>query len=329
LANPSTQLPDQRKSVSDHDLDHASGLYRHKKRPEWGAAILAWDKDDRRAYQFEDGRLRKFKKGYYSLMQPVEELERSRETVVSSLEHAIRSHTGEKQPEPLEPVAKFKDQIKLFIEMYPKGFADPKWIADHRGTTESRTLKRHREPAVREAKEALAEDRVATLLTEGAFGEIVEAVTEILAGTSLVTLKYVKTLKGLDPDENERLARSFADLLHGEGDYDPRFREHLTVLTEILGTRPSWRLATALPALVFPQEQVCVRRSAFMRQAASVAPRAKYSRRAHSGAYRNFRRVAFAARKRLQAAGQEPRDLLDIHDFIWATLRNAALERLG
>ena len=33
-------------------------LYQHIKRKDWGLAIMAWQRDDRRAYQFEDGKLR-------------------------------------------------------------------------------------------------------------------------------------------------------------------------------------------------------------------------------------------------------------------------------
>jgi hypothetical protein len=330
LANATAKLPDQRKNVTTAQLDHESGLYRHKKRPEWGVAILAWEKDDRRAYQFEDGRLRKFRKGYYSLLESVDELERrSPETVAKSLEHAIETNRGKEAPKVLEPVASFKAQIELFLELYPKGFQDAKWISDHRDEPSGRTLKRHRDPAVREIQEALAADRCATLLAEDAHTDLAEAAVEILAGTSLVALKHVKVLQRLDEPEARKLAESIADLFHGEGDYDPRYKQHLEVLTELYGGRPSWRLATALPALMFPQEQVCVRRSAFMRQAAVVAPKARYSRLARASSYRNFRRGAFAVRKRLQAAGHEPRDLLDVHDFIWATLRNAALDHLG
>lgn len=330
LANATAKLPDQRKSVTEDQLDHEVGLYRHKKRPQWGVAILAWEKDDRRAYQFEDGRLRKFRKGYYSLLESVEDLERrTPETVMASLEHAIVANKGKEAPDALEPVATFDAQIELFTELFPGGFQGEAWTKEHRGTEGGRTLKRHRDASIREAQEALAADRVATLLAEDGHEDLTEAVIEILGNTSLVAVKHVKTLKGLDEAESRRFAESIADLLHGEGDFDPRFRKHLEVLTDLYAGRPSWRLATAIPALIWPNDQVCVRRSAFLRQAATVAPRARYSRRARGGAYRNFRRVSFAVRKRLEAAGHEPRDLLDVHDFVWATLRNAALDHLG
>ena len=49
----------------------APKLYQHTKRPEWGLAILAWDRGSRRAFQFEDGKLRVFKQGYYEMVEEV------------------------------------------------------------------------------------------------------------------------------------------------------------------------------------------------------------------------------------------------------------------
>lgn len=325
----STNLPDERDSVTEKHLDHEEGLYRHVKRPEWGVAILAWEKGDRRAYQFEDGRLRKFKEGYYSLMKPAEHRERSTEAVVSGLETAIEANKGKDPPKALEPVASFDAQVALFQEMYPKGFEDEDWIADHRGDTPGRALKRHREPVVQETQQALSKDRCDELLGEGSYAELVETANEILASTDLVALKHVKVLRRLDEEEERAMAEAIRDLLHGDRDFEPRFRDYLEAMEKAYGGRPSWRVATALAALMYPQEHVCVRRSAFSRQAASIAPMAKYSRKAQVRPYKNYRRVAFAVKQRLQAAGHEPRDLLDIHDFIWATLRNAALDHLG
>jgi hypothetical protein len=105
--------------------------------------------------------------------------------------------------------------------------------------------------------------------------------------------------------------------------------EYLDFLTEVFAGRPSWRLATALPALMYPNHHVCVRRSAFTRQAGAISPMARYSKRASVRSYKNFRRVAQVVKKRLEKKGHEPRDFLDIYDFIWDTLRDSALDHLG
>lgn len=305
-------------------------LYRHKKRPQWGVAILAWDRGEIRAYQFEDGRLRKFKKGYFKLMEKVGEIRGSRDSLIENLTSAAKEKKDRGGDiETLEPVAPFDAQVRLFTELYPDGFADDEWVKDHRGTPKGSDLKRHRDPAIKAVKENLSQEHCQEWIAEDRHAHLMEAVREILSKTDLVTLKHVRMLKGLDPEETKLLAETIADLLHGEDEYRRRFRGYLRVLGEILGSRPSWRLATALSALAHPQEQVCVRHSAYKRQAAVISPRSRYSRRARVVPYENYRQVAFAVRKRLQAAGHEPRDLLDVYDFIWATLRSAALDHLN
>jgi hypothetical protein len=291
-------------------------------------AVLAWEKDKRRAYQFEDGKLRKFKKGYYSLLEPAKKVERPRETVVSSLQNAVRAKEGASDRKSLTPVCSFRDQVRLFERLFPEGFRSSSWIEEHRGGDGGRRLKRHRDPAIEEAREALGRGECNDLLEEGRHKDLSRAVYGILAGTSLVPLSAAKVLKEMKGDESQELAVAVSTLLHGEGDFDVRFGEYLRVLGKVYGHQPSWRVATALPALIYPEKQVCVRRSVFLRQAASISPDALYSKRVRVRAYKNFRRVAFAVRKRLQAEGHEPRDLLDIHDFSWLTLRNAALEHL-
>lgn len=328
MPSKTTKLPDQAKDVTKKDLDHEEGLYRHVKRPEWGVAILAWEKENRRAYQFEDGRLRKFKKGYYSLMEPVDEVPGSKKAVVDGLEDAIEVSRGEDPPQALEPVAPFEAQVNLFLEKYPRGFNDEEWISDHRGRSSGRALKRHREPAMGETQELLSKENCERLIGQDRQGELMDAILGILGGTDLVALKHVKVLKKLDEGERREFAETIADLLHGEDPFSHRFKRYVEMMTKVYDGAPSWRIATALPALMYPHKHVCVRRSAFKRQAASIAPTARYSKRTKLRPYKNYQRVAYAVRKRLEAAGQEPRDLLDVHDFVWATLRNASLDDL-
>lgn len=320
-----TKLPDQRKSVDEASLDHETGLYTHVKRPEWGVAIMAWERNGRRAYQFEDGRLRRFKEGYYSLMQPAGQVEES-EALVADLQAAIEAKRGSPGKQ-LDPVAPFDDQVDLFAHLYPEGFKDEKWIIDHR--TDGRALKRHREPSSADTREQLSKERCNELLGDGRHDELVADALEILASTDLVALRDVKTLRAMEDDERREFGEILRDLLHGDEDYGLRFKRYVEFLEEVLGGRPSWRLATALQALMYPEYHVCVRRSAFIRQAASIAPKAKYTKKPRRRSYANFRRVATAVQTRLEAAGHEPRDLLDVYDFIWNTLRNAALDDLG
>jgi len=327
MASPPAQLPDTRKSVTNRTLDHEDGLYRHTKRPEWGVAILAWEKGGRRAYQFEDGRMRIFREGYYSLMKPVDEVPGSEEALVADLESAVAAHNGGAKHKPLEPVCTFEEQVSLFEELFPGGFQGDEWIERHR-RGQGRALKRHREPVLERAQELLSQESLQQSIEGDRQGHLAGSVLGILQDTDLVPVNQVRGLKGMEPPEKNRFVESLDFLLYGEEAFGQRFKGWVATLEAVGGGKPSWRLATVIPALVFPNEHVCVRRSSFIRQAAIIAPAAKYSRRPKRRSYRNFRRVARAARKRLSSAGHEARDLLDVHDFGWVTLRNAALTHL-
>lgn len=309
--------------LEDDDPD----LMRHVKRPQWGLAILAWERGDRRAYQFEDGRQRIFKAGYYDLLEPAQANHRSEEAVIADLQAAIGTDRSTTR-KALEPSVTFEQQVEFFRTLYPGGFQGPEWTEEHRGG-EGRSLKRHRDPVIAQARELLAEDEVARMMSEGRYADVRDAACQILSNTSLVSLRPVKSFRELDDERTEQFAVAAAELLYGEGDFGPRFKGWLKTLTSALGSKPSWRLATALPPLLDPEKHVCVRHSAFIRQAASIAPTSHYSRRPTARSYRNFRRVARVVSTRLEAAGLPPRDLLDVHDFIWTTLRDSALETIG
>ncbi len=302
-------------------------LYRHTKRPEWGVSIMVWERGDARAYQFEDGQLRKIRKGYYKLFQPADDLGERTESIRNNL---LRVAGAGVDPDRkvIEPVCPFSAQVDLFTKLYPKGFQDPEWIDDHRAS-DGAALKRHRGPISTEAKEVLSAARCKEARSSGEYAGLSETVADLLARTNLVPISYAKALRGLDPDEKARYGESVDALLHGEGGYEERFRAYLATQRTLFKTRPAWRPATAVAGLVQADEHVIVRRSAFLRQAGSVAPGARYSPRATSRSYLNFLRVANGTRERLSAAGHEPRDLLDVHDFIWTTLRKSALEHLG
>jgi hypothetical protein len=305
--------------------DPDAPLFRHSKRPEWGVAILAWERDASRAYQFEDGKLRKIREGYYKLMEPVDDLERA-DQIRRNLRRVVNAG-DDSDVKVIEAVCPFSAQVDLFTQLYPGGFEDPEWIEDHRRTDGS-ALKRHRSPITAEAQEALSESRCEEAVSSDGKEELADIIADLFARTDLVPISHAKALRGLDPEEKARYAESAVQLLHGEDSYEKRFKAYIATLKTLFDERPSWRVATVLSGLVFPQEHVVVRRSAFLRQAGSIAPTARYSRRATARSYKNFLRVATETRKRLASAGHEPRDLLDVYDFVWTTLRTAALDHL-
>jgi len=322
-------LATQTLNVPNLDLNELpEQLFRHSQRPEWGLALLAWERNNRRAYQFEDGKLRKISEGYYDLLDPVDPDDVPATAVVANLQATIKALQGGAERKVQKAVCTFDQQLELFLKLYPKGFQDPKWIDDKRGKAGGTSLKRHREPSLEAAREALDPSRSTSLIAEGRHAELTESILDVLAGTNLVPLSHVKSLRRLDEEESAEYAETIVDLVHGEATVNDRFGRYLKVMTRLLGGRPSWRISTALLALTHPQEEVAVRRSAFIRQAGSIAPTGLYSRKPKVASYLSFRRVATGVRTRLEAANLKPADMLDVHDFIWTTLRKSALGHL-
>lgn len=305
-------------------------LYTHSTRPQWGLAILAWEGRDKRRYQFQDGKLRTFKKGYYELMEPVDELDADARSTVRDLKTmlgAARHRFVEDMHVPAETgqaaTVTLDQQIAYFQTLYPEGFADPKYLADVRGEGDARRKKRHRDAAVAEAREKL--DRSA-LETPGAIGRLIE----VLGNTDLVPPKDVKMLEDV-PDGKEPLLRdALRDLLWGDeaDSYGPRFRRWVDALTEATGKRPSWQLATAPSALVHPEEHVCVRPTALRMQAKTVAPDLRYRAKPHAKLYEQFLSVASIVKTRLEQRSLPPRDMIDVYELVWLTLRRKALEEM-
>lgn len=311
------------KSAAETHEDGSPVLYRHRRRPEWGVALLAWEGPDKRAYQFDDGRLRIMKKGFYELMEVAEAKEGVGERMVSDLEANLEAR---KKP-PLEKVYSFGDQLRIFKKLFPKGFDGEKWQKRRRGVG-NKQLKRHRNAAIEIAQEKLKEKDLRKLVDDGKEEVVLERAIEVLECTDLVRIKKVRELEKFDDKRKKEAGKALFELLYGDGRYGLRFRAWLDSLRKGLPKEPSWRLATTLPALVHPEEQICVRPSTFKRQAAAFAPGKSYSKRPRRGSYKNFLRVAERTAKRLESEGYEPQDMLDVHDFIWVTLRPSAAKHL-
>ncbi|MEM6992532.1 MAG: hypothetical protein AAF721_18605, partial [Myxococcota bacterium] len=183
-----------------------------------------------------------------------------------------------------------------------------------------------REPAIKRGQDGLNKDSIEALVEAGQAGSVIERACEVLDKTDLVTKSQVDPLRSTTRDS--RLAQALLDFLHGETDLETRFAMLCRALATATRKPPSWQLATALGALVHPANHVCVRPSVFAAQARTMAPRLRASKSPTSAAYVGYVEMAQKIEAELTKEGLEPRDLLDIHDFIWVTLRPAANEIL-
>ncbi|MEL6179945.1 MAG: hypothetical protein AAFS10_13385, partial [Myxococcota bacterium] len=217
----------------------------------------------------------------------------------------------------------FEEQIAIFTNIFPQGFAGEDWAEDRRGVGSSRRLKRHRSPAIAQAQEDFAEATVKAQLEQGDAGVIITHIINNLQDTDLVQRSKTKALSRLNPKEQTELAEAFVNMLYGEEPLATRFKRYVDAMPS-----NDWRVITAPLALVQPEKHVCVRPSVFRKQAASIAPRSLYTSKPSVHSYRDMRHMAKATFDKLKDEGLQPRDLLDIYDFIWITLRPSAEKHL-
>ena len=92
--------------------DNAPTLYAHSKRPRWGFAILAWEGREQRRYQFQDGQLRTFKRGYYELLEEVEDPVERAVDIVRDLKAMLRIERGPPRAGPDAEGARADGQLR-------------------------------------------------------------------------------------------------------------------------------------------------------------------------------------------------------------------------
>lgn len=307
--------------IIDESVEPESpAIYKHTRRPKWGLAILAFDHYDKRGFQFEDGKLRVFKKGFFHLMKEVDLPMDKTAGALRRLDRALgRNQAVEARGGDLDDLLSFDDQLTIFRALYPEGFLGKRWTETMRGEGAKRPLKRHRQPVLEAAAKLLAFDRLQGMQERGEALEILRSFSEVLEMTNLVTAGQRRHLEKLPEHRVTQCADAVCYLLHGSDPVEQRFDAFVTAFDGA-----SWELCTTAAALVHPGEHVCVKPSAFTRQAHWMAPRLKHSRTPGGRLYLRYLSMARAVEAQLKKAGLQPRDLLDVYDFIWTTLRPSA-----
>ena len=305
-------------------------LYTHVKRPAWGLAILAGQTEDKREYQFQDGTQRVIKEGYWDLLQPVDQpLDRAQKIVreLKSMLRAARSReaaagtTKKSGPPPIS----FEEQLGFFrAKLFPEGLGSENWRLKIRGEEQKKRRKRHRDAAIAHAQEQLGKEVIEELIAAGEFSQIRKRVHAVLTATDLTASSDTAPLRKLPEAAEPELAEHLHHLLYGEGPYASRFDRFATTLSAQTNERVRWPMASALAALVHPNEHICIKPNVFREQARWMAPSFRYTPTPSGASYVRLLDVAKSVRRKLEDAGEPVRDLMDVFDFIHETLRPTA-----
>lgn len=299
-------------------------LYQHTKRKKWGLAVLAWEQGDKRGYQFEDGKLRVMMHGYFHLLEPIEVPAVRAASLLAHVDLSAAQRQPTQQKRPAAPPMTFEDQLAVFAHFHPGGFAGDDWGKKVRGDGVSKRLKRHLDPAVRDAQEQLSAEKLDELRAAGQGAEVFETVLAILGRSALVQKKQLKPMESLAEERRDSFASALRALLYGDAPFAERLAAYLREIPEA-----GWELATVLPALVHPQNCVCVRPSIFQQQALGLKQRIRHSRAPQADVYSRYEAMARTLREKLVEAEIVPRDNLDVYEFMWTTLRPAAKKTLA
>jgi hypothetical protein len=218
-----------------------SMLYRHSTRKKWGFALLAWDHGEKRGYQFEDGKLRVFKKGFFKLIDEVEVDSDEKMAVLATLRRRLgwRENVTVKTTKPAVDDVTFDLQVALFLDQYPKGFQDSKWAKEKRGIDTTRCLKRHRDVVIVEARKLLSRAQLISFFEEQRYQAVIDAMRAVGDSTDLIAKAKLSPLEGMGDEETKRLAEQLFELLHGEDRLAIRFERFVDTLGRSTKKQPS------------------------------------------------------------------------------------------
>lgn len=310
-------------AVPESGQRSALRLFRHTKRPNWGVAALVWERNGKRGYQFSDGKLRVFKEGYYTLFESAV-VEQGGEAARAMI-RLTNQRRSEGTNDTTNQLSTLRDQIELFRREYPTGFVGTTWTKKYRGTGARRRLKRHRDPALAEAAQ-LGQNELRTLIAAEQWGLVLDVVVALLSGTNLVPAGQLRKLRALSP--SRELVFAISRWLHGEHADEREANKRFDRLVRELGDAGTWEIVTALGGLVHPKAHTCVRLSVYSTQGKMLMSGLRVQRRPRGKDYHRLLEVARTVQAELEGQGFAPRDLLDVYDFVWETLRPAARETL-
>jgi hypothetical protein len=289
-----------------------AGLFVHSLRSDWGLAILSHELDGKRHYLFQDGQKRALASSFSALMKRVEAPTQEQHAAYARL----RKLVGPRRQDGTTDSAAFEAQLDRLRQNFPGGLSGPKWEEEVRGSSGDKALAR--DAALEHARTELSREKLDALLSARHFEKVWSLVVSVLQQSTLVPATQLKL-----PVPNERvhdLAVALCGLLSDGGVHADRFDRFVAAYTVATGKSPSWELATAPMALLYPREHVFVELPNFRRQLKVNGSRRAIPARPSGSAYAVILAHTRQLVHKLTENGEAPRDLLEVRDFMAVTL---------
>lgn len=294
----------------------SSSVVKHSRCPEWGRGLLIKEHDDKRFYEFEDGKSHVIGRAFWNLLEQVQMTEQEVDALENKLQlRRPRTTSKPKKAAPKKPVPTFEAQLTWFEQNFAGGFAGDEWLAQERGvaTKKGKAFKNY---AIATAQRELAAKELKSLLAAKDYAGIMTRVQTVLkaAGNLLHPLGDLIPFSKLPTERHETFATALVDLLHGTEAFELRFDAYVTVLAH--DSLATWPLVTVLPALLAPDEYVFVKPSFFETQAAVLSFALGYQRTPSAQSYMRMLGLANELKTQLTSKALAPADLLDVYGFI-------------
>lgn len=303
-------------------------LYQHTIKPDWGVGLIVWERDGKRGCQFEDGKLRVIKEGFYHFLEVVDRPRDETDSAVRDLNLKLGRRRASKRLGADRVSIPLAEQINYFKGLFPKGFQGVKWAKQHRGIDAAKRLKRHRNPILADAAKLADRASLEAKVEVGEASAVLGQIAALLDETDMVTKSQLKGIGRITEPLAARLIDALINLRWGTDELDKRFNRWVGTLGRAFGSKPRWQLATVLPALMAPGEFVCVKRTAFVKQAAWMAPNLAIPATPTGAVYARLVEMSKLLASRLSEHGLVARDLIDVYDFVDATLRPKAVKEI-
>jgi hypothetical protein len=285
-------------------------LFAHGTRKDWGVGVLAGVRDGKRTYLFETGEERVMGSGTLDMMRKITPLNVDQQSTLARLTALVVRRQGLPDPSKAAGVM-LLEQLAGLRRAFPQGFTDPAWQGERRAALS-------RDTVLPEAKELLSLKALDAQLKAQQFDALWASVSKILLATGWLPADQLKPTPGLGLG---LLAGAVRELLYGSATLEQRV-DRFTVAYETAFHRPPrWETATALLAIVFPDDHVLVDLASFRKQLKALGSKGTLPQRPTGAAYARCANVARIIASKLTENGEAPRDLLDIHDFIRFTLK--------
>jgi hypothetical protein len=299
--------------------------YKNEMMPEWGLGLVVEDQPGNWVLMFEHAGRRKFIKEKAKTLVTVTLAPEAMEALHAKLHgrHAARAGAKPKSKKPSKNVARFitfDDQMKAFEKLFPGGFEGESFVNGERGTAETKAKGGSKTAGITLAQAELTKER----FDSGTAEELFASAKKVLASTNMVfPIEGAIPFNSLAEEDRPSAIAGLKELLHGDGDYALRLEQFASSmhLKDKAGKpkKITWPLATIFGALYYPNDQICVKPTAFAAEGATLAIAVEKSQPVASAGYRQFYKIAKGVQERLLTAGQKPRDLVDIYSFIYRT----------